>query len=502
MPAEAAPAGRPGAEPAGAPAPLGDAALDRPRAYVRSRFAWIVPEGPPGAEPPREARDGWLGHATYGGAIPLRGPVVGPVPASPACLWQPVEPRGLVCLGRDAALDPDDPVASARRAVAPDLASPFPYAYARSLGAPRYRGIPPEREQRMTERDLDVRRARIASARAAGSPEAVARVDPNLVGVTLEPAGAPAPSDLERIVAGAREGDESYAFGATIAYVSAFDANERSWLLTWDRAVVPRSRVRDFARSTFHGVDLGGDVRLPIAFFRGAPQRAAVYRRDESGAFVATDASFPPHTWIALRGPPVDGRLGGTAPASDAPTHRFHATSRKDAFVDDAEAVVLRGPSTPPALPEGGRRTWIEVSAVGGWLVAYEGERPVFATLISAGRGITIRGTDGPVDLSSTPRGTYAIQAKLATTTMVHGEANEELRAEVPYTQTFRGGGYALHGAYWHDKFGERRSRGCVNLSPIDARRLFELTEPSVPEGWHAVRALPGEPVTMVVIHD
>ena len=36
-------------------------------------------------------------------------------------------------------------------------------------------------------------------------------------------------------------------------------------------------------------------------------------------------------------------------------------------------------------------------------------------------------------------------------------------------------GDMALHGAYWHDNFGVRSSHGCVNLSPRDARWLFDF---------------------------
>jgi hypothetical protein len=44
--------------------------------------------------------------------------------------------------------------------------------------------------------------------------------------------------------------------------------------------------------------------------------------------------------------------------------------------------------------------------------------------------------------------------------------------------------GQALHGTYWHDQFGYPRSHGCVNLSPRDARFLFEWTWPELPDGW------------------
>jgi hypothetical protein len=73
---------------------------------------------------------------------------------------------------------------------------------------------------------------------------------------------------------------------------------------------------------------------------------------------------------------------------------------------------------------------------------------------------------------------------------------------DVPYIQYFASG-YALHAAYWHDVFGTPRSHGCVNLSPIDAHRVFFWTDPPVPEGWHAVNSNDetGEGTT-VIIHE
>lgn len=81
------------------------------------------------------------------------------------------------------------------------------------------------------------------------------------------------------------------------------------------------------------------------------------------------------------------------------------------------------------------------------------------------------------------------------------GEGTFQLR-DVPYIQYFESG-YALHAAYWHDVFGTPRSHGCVNLSPVDAHRVFLWTDPPVPEGWHAVNA--GEEMgegTTVIVHE
>ena len=72
--------------------------------------------------------------------------------------------------------------------------------------------------------------------------------------------------------------------------------------------------------------------------------------------------------------------------------------------------------------------------------------------------------------------------------------------ADVPWTMYFHRG-YALHTAYWHDKFGAVRSHGCVNLSPVDARWFFEWAGPVVPEGERFVRSTQENPGTWVWVH-
>jgi hypothetical protein len=55
--------------------------------------------------------------------------------------------------------------------------------------------------------------------------------------------------------------------------------------------------------------------------------------------------------------------------------------------------------------------------------------------------------------------------------------------------------GISLHGTYWHDGFGYRRSRGCVNLSISDARWVYEWT------GENEVDPETGEPLTFVYVY-
>jgi lipoprotein-anchoring transpeptidase ErfK/SrfK len=84
-------------------------------------------------------------------------------------------------------------------------------------------------------------------------------------------------------------------------------------------------------------------------------------------------------------------------------------------------------------------------------------------------------------------RGTFKVREKHVTTTMDSHEVDNkfELR-DVPWVQYFEKG-YALHAALWHDEFGKPRSHGCINMSPIDARKVFMWTDPPLPTDWHAV---------------
>jgi hypothetical protein len=62
-------------------------------------------------------------------------------------------------------------------------------------------------------------------------------------------------------------------------------------------------------------------------------------------------------------------------------------------------------------------------------------------------------------------------------------------------------GGYALHGTYWHNNFGQPMSHGCVNLETGNAQKLFEWAGPVISPGQTQVTATTNNPGTLVVIH-
>ena len=148
----------------------------------------------------------------------------------------------------------------------------------------------------------------------------------------------------------------------------------------------------------------------------------------------------------------------------------------------------------PPEVDKDAGERWIDVSLETQTLVAYEGKRPVFATIVSTGKGR--EGTP-----QATPKGTHRIWIKLLTSDMDNLEDENAARyfriENVPWVQYFSKG-VGLHGAFWHRSFGQVRSHGCVNLAPLDAQRLFWWTGPHVPAGWTAVFPTKPEPGTVV----
>jgi lipoprotein-anchoring transpeptidase ErfK/SrfK len=157
------------------------------------------------------------------------------------------------------------------------------------------------------------------------------------------------------------------------------------------------------------------------------------------------------------------------------------------------EAKQMRRPTyegPPSEVDVAGGERWIDVELATQTLVAWEGDRPVFATLVSTGKGR--QGTS-----TATPLGVHRIWVKLLSSNMDNLEdeyANRWYRMEnVPWVQYFSKG-VGLHGAFWHRSFGHVRSHGCVNLAPLDAQRLFWFTSPRLPAGWTAV--LPGSDAT------
>ncbi len=103
-------------------------------------------------------------------------------------------------------------------------------------------------------------------------------------------------------------------------------------------------------------------------------------------------------------------------------------------------------------------KRWIQVDLSEQRLIAWQGNKAIFGVIVSTGKRST-----------PTPTGVFNIYVKLRKTRM-RGEGYDV--PNVPYTMYYQGG-YGIHGAYWHNKFGTPVSHGCVNVAPNHAKRLF-----------------------------
>ena len=104
-------------------------------------------------------------------------------------------------------------------------------------------------------------------------------------------------------------------------------------------------------------------------------------------------------------------------------------------------------------------------------LSCFEGDREVYFCRVSTG-----------VKDEFTPIGEHTIWRKTYSIHMAGGTVDEGGydTAGVSWTTLFSGEGVAIHAAFWHNQFGERRSHGCVNCAPQDAKWVFRWTNPSV----------------------
>lgn len=275
--------------------------------------------------------------------------------------------------------------------------------------------------------------------------------------------GAPSYASVETAEADVPE--QSLTRGMTIVVARGVDVGELRLVQTAEGKLVRRDDVGWMGQgSAWQGVDLVADRPGPLfAWVRGAktPVRAAP---DRTAAVVRTAGQrervplFEPEIPSSR---PLWWRVGEG--------EWIEADSLNEVHIVEPPPDVVgehRVRST-------GNEQWFDVNVGEQVLVAYRGTRAEYATMISSGRA------------SPTPLGNYPVWAKVASMDMNNQdyEDNPYMVQGVPWVLLFQGHN-ALHGAYWHDGFGGRRSHGCVNLAPHDARWAFEWSGPTLPEGW------------------
>lgn len=386
--------------------------------------------------------------------------------------WYAIEPEGYVCVGQSATLDLEHPlVVAARRR--PDREAPLPYSYGISARpTPHfYVKVPTPAEQRAQEPNLA---GHLAAANASAWRDVeVGEVPELLRDGRRSPTVRRLSYSRPTVSLGRAETKSGFAL------LEFFEAEGRRWAINAELEVMALDRLRPVTASRFRGLPLDDELTLPVAFVHGRAER--LYTGDPAQGLTA-GRSLEFREVVPLTG--REARIGGA---------RFLQTRRGE-WVRDERLIQVPPLRTRPAWATEGR-TWLDVSILRQTLIAYEGTRPVYVTLVSTG----IDGLDDPEQTHATVRGQFLVHTKHVSVTMDGDEVGDEFDLrDVPWVQYFTAG-YALHAAYWHDGFGTPRSHGCINLSPIDAAWLFEWTDPPVPERWHGALSL--REGTLIYVH-
>ncbi|HXK19410.1 MAG TPA: murein L,D-transpeptidase, partial [Polyangiaceae bacterium] len=181
----------------------------------------------------------------------------GKVVYGPGCMyWYAVEPVGFVCVdGLRATLDEHDAGYVAAKKYAADLSSAWPHQYGEAKKLTRTYAL-------------------------EGSPLSF----PNL------------PSSVHDQRTELRN-------GSTVAFVSEVRVGDHDYLLGADLSYFSKDLVTPYPHHEFRGLDLGGDVKLPLALFRGK-DRPKLKR--EGDVFSETGATFARLSHVALSGKTAD----------------------------------------------------------------------------------------------------------------------------------------------------------------------------------------------------
>jgi hypothetical protein len=135
------------------------------------------------------------------------------------------------------------------------------------------------------------------------------------------------------------------------------------------------------------------------------------------------------------------------------------------------------------------KRILIELSKQ--WLTCFEGQDAVFDTRLASGM-------PGMV----TPVGAHRVLTKAPTTRMIGGEGEDHYDLPgIGFVTYFTAKGVAIHGTYWHNDYGRRRSHGCVNTPTTAAQWIYRWTRPNVPYDKQRLTANKDDATSIEVVY-
>lgn len=222
--------------------------------------------------------------------------------------------------------------------------------------------------------------------------------------------------------------------------------------------------------SSFVGQELNEEQKLPLAYV--VRRGVRYWSLDGSSATKKSEIAY--HTQI-----PLTGRY------RTVEEERFWATS-SDLWVRHRDVTVVQQRHEFPEFAQEGRK-WIDVSVITGTFVAYEGQTPVYASLLSVGRDRL----GDPKTTAATELGTHTVLSKQITRRSL--PSPDEPLHDAPWAFELSSGQW-LYASPRHNRFGIEHTEGDLEVSPADGHWLFHWLGEELPAGWHGMNITEAEP--------
>jgi lipoprotein-anchoring transpeptidase ErfK/SrfK len=360
--------------------------------------------------------------------------------------WYKVQPRGYVCVGDEATIDPENVVLRATTIVRPDRESAMPYRYGFVRAVlPLYLKAPSEEEQLKSEFKLKEHLAKFERQADELNKVILGSYDVPVDGrgapiVGKKAGDVPSPSTGwgQGVLFGGQGEDDPvpwwldggrkipnladfkvppYAVFADrarrhtgLSFVGSFkmgpEALNRRFAITTDMRLVPTSKVKPDTGSPWHGIEMGDGAKappMPFAWIRTSDTKAYKFHDGKP----REKGSLDKRSIVLLTGKRISG------------PDDFYWELKNGFFIKASQAGVVREPAEWPEAAKKGKK-WLEVSIENQTLTLWEGQKAVYATLVSTGQD----GMGDPKTSKSTVRGVFQIQSKHVTATMDSNEGS------------------------------------------------------------------------------
>ncbi len=242
-------------------------------------------------------------------------------------------------------------------------------------------------------------------------------------------------------------------------FVTAMNDDNPDWLQIIGGLWIPRTTAVLVSPSQFTGVVLPDNWERPFAWVLDT---TGIWSSTTPGAKGTQESGYLTRRY---------DMVNIYAEAYDSEGWRWYMIGENQWLKQTFVAKVQPSPHPKDANEKDVDGRWVAIDLYEQTLIAYEDDKPVFATLIASG-----------LDHFDTNEGLFSVWARLPNDRMsgATGAPSAYDLQSVPWVMYFDGS-ISLHGTYWHDYFGYRRSHGCVNLSISDAKWVFNWTNGATP---------------------